>query len=301
MNIYLVTEESLSIPNIKLILKKQFIKSVDTYLFGSKIIITQSDANTYEIGGVASRNYNKFYMKIAKGNTSFVDVLVYESENPADLLTKRPSSAWEITKNLPNSSESGNMTSQRLCKFPFIKYRWGEEVDCKYLIDYLRDIKDADVNKSNERSFALLSAMGVEIFFSNVSSDECRRYIPKQRVISIGDLYYSGKTNKVYDKNNAVNIETNLWNNKKHKRGEHDPNKGWLGAMVFLFRKAGYTGKIIVHSNRPLGYFKDNDNKITKILNRENVTVRYQGNSFKMNKPKELGPRITKHQHVITK
>lgn len=278
-NIYLVTEECLSNCQIET-LCEEYLSSIKAQYSFTDLKIAQLSQNKYEIVGATSNLHNKFYIVIAKGNGSFVDVLLYDEETLVDLNKKKPKIACEITKNLPSSKESGNMTTQRLSKWATIASdRLFDDAKKIYLIDYKTQITSKEVNKSNDTSFAIMKVYEVEILFKKIGSTAVTRYIPRKKINCLKDFEHNGRSNKLNIENNVVTMQTNFYNNKSTKSGNHDPNIGWVSGVVGAIRLFDNNIAIKVVSNRPpqeiLG-----TNKLSKVLRENEAKIEYGDNLF---------------------
>jgi len=305
--IYLVTEEFLSIDNIKIILTKHFEAKKYQYLF-KNLSVEQIAINKYEVTGVFCNQIKKIFLYIAKGSGSFVDVLVYEKTDDTNLNKQDPDSFWEITKNAPK--ESGNMTSQRLAKVSSVHQQYGNKIPFYYLIDYHTKLTDNDVNTTADREFGKFEAMGATVLFTYKGSITTHKYNSKQVIKVLQDLKHSGKTNKIsIDSKGNVVLETNLFKNKKTKTGIHDPNVGWFCGGCYLANKFG-ASSVTLNSNKDLSKLTGS-NKLIKTLNYYNVKVKYQGklicipkseNSIDYWSMEESGEKLTTislHQEVL--
>lgn len=287
-NIYLATEECITDNQIKFICSKYF-ESIGAKFSYSKFKFKQLSQNTYEVSGVTSNMHDKVFIIIAKGNGSFIDILLYDEPTSIDLNKKSPKIACEVTKNLPNGKESNNMTSQRLSKWATIRNNpLFVSTRKMYLIDYKRQIKKSEVNNSNDKGFAIMSAYGVEIFFKSVEDTKCVNYIPSAKISKLSDLSHSGRTNKVIINQSDVVIETNLYKNKTKKSGYHDPNTGWLTGIVGAIRLFDKNISITIKSNRPTGEVLG-QNKLSKVLNEANAKMKY--GSLTVSAPKQTNKK----------
>lgn len=270
-NIYLVTEECITDNQIKFICSKY-----NPDISYSNLIFKQLSQNMYEVSGVVSKSHDKVFIIIAKGSGSFIDILLYDEPNSIDLNKKSPKIACEVTKNLPNSKESGNMASQRLSKWATIQNNpLFASTRRIYLIDYKRKIKTKEVDEPNDRAFATMAVFGVEIYFKSLASRVAIKYRPKTKKKKLVDFNYSGKTNWIGITNTTATLETNFYKNITTKTGHHDPNIGWICGEVAAIRVFDPNISIIVESNRPpkeiLG-----QNKLSKILHENNAKLQYK-------------------------
>jgi|TARA_R100000030_G_C3253062_1_gene123515 hypothetical protein len=273
-NIYLATEECITDNQIIFICSKYF-ESVGAKFSYSKFNFKQLSQNTYEVSGVTSNMHDKVFIIIAKGNGSFIDILLYDEPTSIDLNKKSPKIACEVTKNLPNTKESGNMTSQRLSKWATIQNSpLFASTRKMYLIDYKRKFSTKEVCPSNDKSFAIMSAYNVEVFFKSVEDTKCVGFTPSAKISKLSDLNHSGRTNKVVINQSDVIIETNLYKNKTKKSGYHDPNTGWLTGIVGAIRLFDKNIPITVKSNRPTSEVIG-QNKLSKVLYEANAKMKY--------------------------
>lgn len=284
--IFLVTEECTTNTQIMFICTKYF-NSIGSSITFDNIQFQQESNNLYKISGIESDTHKEFYMVIARGSGSFVDVLLYDEPSSENLNAKSPKIACEITKN--SLKESGNMTSQRLAKWATIQSDpLFEKTQRIYLIDHKTSITAKQVNKWNDRSFALMNLLGTEIYFKEVDSEIATKYIPKTTFNTLKDLSYKGSSNKVSITPNLVTLETNLYNNKTEKSGWNDPNTGWLSGIVAAIRTFDKSIPIEINSNRPTEEILG-QNKLSSILFEAQAKMKY--NNIAASAPKQTSEK----------
>ena len=279
-NIYLATEEFLSIDNIQIILRTHFEMKGYDHSFNN-VSVEQTAVNKYSVNGVSCKEVKNIEILIASGSGSFVDVLVYESQNGAIITSKTPDSFWEITKNSPK--ESGNMTSQRLSKATTVFQQYGTNTLFYYLIDHHAELNNDSVTNLGDREFGKFEAMGAIVLFTHKGSTDVLRYNSNQVPNCLQDLEHIGKTNKLtIDSNDNVVIESNLYKNKEEKTGVHDPNQGWVCGSVYLAKLFG-ANSIVLKSNKDLTKLRGTS-KLIKNLNNNNVIVHYKNKPISLKK-----------------
>tara|TARA_R110002012_G_C11612330_1_gene608265 strand:- start:401 stop:1696 length:1296 start_codon:yes stop_codon:yes gene_type:complete len=287
-NIYLVTEECITDTQIKFLCNKYF-KSINEKISFGQMKFSQESKNIWKISGIKAKSKKDFYILVARGSGSFLDVLLYDEPSIEDLNKKSPKIACEITKNSPK--ESGNMTSQRLGKWATIQNDQLLKTTQKiYLIDHKKEIKTEDVTNTNDRSFGIMSLFGVDIHFKQIDSEISTVYVPKTKINGLADLNRSGGrvTNKVSVGKNLINIETNFYNNKKKKSGNNDPNTGWISGVVGAIRILDKNIAITIKSNRPTDEILG-QNKLSKILNEASAKITF--NNIIATAPKQTGDK----------
>jgi hypothetical protein len=283
-NIYLVTEECITDSQIKFLCNRYF-KSINEKISFGQMSFSQESTNIWKISGIKAKSKKDFYILIARGSGSFLDVLLFDEPSIEDLNKKSPKIACEITKN--SLKESGNMTSQRLGKWAAIQNDiLFKETERIYLIDHKKQISPKDVTGTNDRSFGIMSLFGVGIYFKQLDSEIGTVYMPKTKINMLADLNRSGGriTNKVSVGKNLIIIETNFYNNKKKKSGLNDPNTGWVCGIIGAIRILDKNIPIILKSNRPTTEIIGK-NKLTKILNEASVKIEF--NNIAVTTPKQ--------------
>jgi len=285
--IIIATEECATNNQIKFIINEYF-KSIGITVAFDNIQLLQTSENLYKISGIKSGSHEGFYLLIANGSGSFVDMLLYDEPSIDNLNTKSPKIAMEVTKNSPK--EAGNMTSQRLSKWATIKndplFKQTRKI---YLIDHKKKIVAKDVGLANDRTFAIMNLLGAEVYFKEIRSAIASKYTPRKTFNTLPCLSYRGTANKVSITPSLVTIETNFYKNKTNKTGHHDPNVGWVCGMVAAIRTFDKSISIVVEANCPPKHILG-QNKLSRVLFEAQVKIKY--NNVTESAPKPTSKKV---------
>ena len=294
-NLYILTEERPKEDVIKQILNV-FSKEYGNNISSTDILINPifnegRFIDEYEVEGVQVEGINKIYLKIASGNSSFVDFLVFEQENaPKEKSINNENDGnnliFLIEETKTSDKESRNTgVYQRMSKFVYADYFYPNvKKYMLYNIDQPDDIKQP----SGTSIFGtnMLLTQGVEIigkslkFFKPFKSvDELIRYkngmrrppkgnVPMILTLKDDTIYISGRLEKPKGKGNIG----------------HDPNVGALTAISKTLRDLGWKGNIVITEHGVSQSYLDKirSNKFLSIASM--VGIELDGVSFNVNK-----------------
>ena len=225
---------------------------------------------TYKTEGVVSKDFDNVFIKIASGNSSFVDFLVFYQEKEPDQSSK-PLYAIEETKT--DDSESRNTgVYQRCSKFVYIDFYYPNVK--KIMLYNLQISQKEKPTETNIFGTRMLKTIGVEIMgkvydeavmkpFSNlaelVSAKNSMRKPPAGNVpIQIKIL------------SNRIEVSGRLY---KSGGIGHDPNIGALTIIAACIRKWEKDKDIIITNH---GLKQENlgrDNKFIQIANHLDIKL----------------------------
>lgn len=288
-NIWILTEERPKESVVKTILEllqRDFNIPLNIDRVVIKPIIEESYFKfTYIVEGVSSANFDKVYLKLVSGNSSFIDYLVCKQEQePEDGDCSNIIMAVEETKT--NDKESRNTgVSQRATKFIYAKkYCPNAKLYMLYNdeLENDEDKKPSDTNifgtnilltlgveivgKSNLTWFAPFSSIDEVISFKNEMRNPPNGNVPV-KITKNGDvIYISGRLSKPKDTGNIG----------------HDPNIGTLSMISGVLRALGWTQRIVItkHGTTQRYITRNKTNKflyVCKLLNLEmdGLTITY--------------------------
>lgn len=224
----------------------------------------------YEVIGFRSNKVNKVFLKIASGNSSFVDFLVFYQDNEPTL-EDVPLYAIEETKT--DDSESRNTgVYQRASKFVYIDYYY-QNIK-KIMLYNLKVPQKTTPTDTYVFGTKCLLTLGVEILGKKLNP---KIFKPFSSVDELIDLKNSmrkapkGNVSVVIRKQgNVIKISGRLI---KQDRLAHDPNVGTLSLISATLRKLGWKGRIIITDHGLNQRHLTPRNKFIKIANMLNIEI----------------------------
>lgn len=288
-NIWILTEERPKESVVKTILelmRDDFDISLNVTDVKIKPIIEDSVFKfTYIVEGISSQSFNKVYLKLVSGNSSFIDYLVCKQENePIDGDCSNILMAIEETKTSDKESRNTGV-SQRATKFIYAKQYCP---NAKLYMLYNEELKNDENKKPSDTNIFgtnILLTLGVQIvgksnlswFKSFKTIDEVIAFKNKMRNPPNGNVPV-----KITKTNNVIYISGRLSKPKTAGNLGHDPNIGTLSMISGVLRALGWTKKIIItrHGTTQQYISRNKTNKflyICKLLNleMEELTITY--------------------------
>ena len=288
-NIWILTEERPKESVVKTILelmRDDFDISLNVTDVKIKPIIEDSVFKfTYIVEGISSQSFNKVYLKLVSGNSSFIDYLVCKQENePIDGDCSNILMAIEETKTSDKESRNTGV-SQRATKFIYAKQYCP---NAKLYMLYNEELENDENKKPSDTNIFgtnILLTLGVQIVGkSNLSwfkpfktIDEVIAFKNKMRNPPNGNVPI-----KITKTNNVIYISGRLSKPKTAGNIGHDPNIGTLSMISGVLRALGWTKKIIItrHGTTQQYISRNKTNKflyICKLLNleMEELTITY--------------------------
>lgn len=280
-NIWILTEERPKESVVKTILelmRDDFDISLNVTDVKIKPIIEDSVFKfTYIVEGISSQSFNKVYLKLVSGNSSFIDYLVCKQENePIDGNCSNILMAIEETKTSDKESRNTGV-SQRATKFIYAKQYCP---NAKLYMLYNEELENDENKKPSDTNIFgtnILLTLGVQIVGkSNLSwfkpfktIDEVIAFKNKMRNPPNGNVPI-----KITKTNNVIYISGRLSKPKTAGNIGHDPNIGTLSMISGVLRALGWTKKIIItkHGTAQQYIARNKTNKflyICKLLNLE--------------------------------
>lgn len=288
-NIWILTEERPKESVVKTILELlQRDFNIPLYIDNVVIkpIIEESYFKfAYIVEGVNSTNFDKVYLKLVSGNSSFIDYLVCKQEQePEDGDCSNIIMAVEETKTSDKESRNTGV-SQRATKFIYAKkYCPNAKLYMLYNdeLENDEDKKPSDTNifgtnilltlgveivgKSNLTWFAPFSSIDEVILFKNEMRNPPNGNVPVKITKNDDVIYISGRLSKPKDTGNIG----------------HDPNIGTLSMISGVLRALGWTQRIVItkHGTTQQYITRNKTNKflyVCKLLNLEmdELTITY--------------------------
>jgi len=280
-NIWILTEERPKESVVKTILEllqsdfNIFLNVGDVVI---KPIIEESYFKfTYIVEGVNSTNFDKVYLKLVSGNSSFIDYLVCKQEHePDDGDCSNILMAVEETKTSDKESRNTGV-SQRATKFIYAKKYCPDAKLYMLYNDELENDEDKRPSDTNIFGTNILLTLGVKIvgksnltWFNPFSSiDEVIAFKNEMRDPPDGNVPV-----KITRNDDIIYISGRLSKPKEAGNIGHDPNIGTHSMISGVLRFLGWKGRIIItrHGTSQDFVSKNKKNKflyVCKLLNLE--------------------------------
>lgn len=244
-NIWILTEEFPKKETIKIILENICLKiKCSSFVDPIHIIPLLKEGRfdfTYEVIGFRSQAFEKVYIKLVSGSSSFVDYLIFLQEKKP-MITDIPFLLIEETKT--DDSESRNTgVYQRCTKFISAGFKYK---NVPQIMFYNLKVPQKKVpTETNIFGTRMLKTLGVQIIGKNcddkifqpfTSVEELIQFKHRMRKAPKGNIpiEIEKKGNKIFISGRLIKAD-NL---------AHDPNIGALSVICASLRKLGWTGNI---------------------------------------------------------
>lgn len=288
-NIWILTEERPKESVVKTILEllqSDFNIALNIENVVIKPIIEESYFKfTYIVEGVNSTNFDKVYLKLVSGNSSFIDYLVCKQEHePEDGDCSNILMAVEETKTSDKESRNTGV-SQRATKFIYAKKYCPDAKLYMLYNDELENDEDKKPSDTNIFGTNILLTLGVKIvgksnltWFTPFSSiDEVISFKNEMRDPPDGNVPV-----KITKNDDIIYISGRLSKPKEAENIGHDPNIGTLSMISGVLRALGWTQRIVItrHGTTQQYVSRNKTNKflyVCKLLNLEmdGLTITY--------------------------
>jgi len=224
----------------------------------------------YKAEGVVSKNFDNVFIKIASGNSSFVDFLVFYQEKEPDK-DSEPLYAIEETKT--DDSESRNTgVYQRCSKFVYVVFYYPNIK--KIMLYNLKVPQKKRPTETNIFGTRMLKTVGVEILGKTYEKTTMKPFSSLGEFVGVkNSMRKPPKGNvPIQIKISSKRIEVS---GRLYKAGGigHDPNIGALTMIAACIRRWEKTKDIIITCH---GLKQENlgrDNKFIQIANRLNIKL----------------------------
>lgn len=196
----------------------------------------------YEITGIKSDEFSKVFLKIASGNSSFVDYLVYFQNDPPDQDSK-PQIIVEETKT--DDSESRNTGAyQRITKFVYANMFYP---DVQKIMLYKIKVEQKKPTNTSVFGSKMLLTLGVEIVGKSKKYGELKPFNNIEELIKLkSKMKAPPKGNvpiNIVKSSNTISVSGRLI---KSGGLSHDPNIGALSAICASLRNLGWKEDIVI-------------------------------------------------------
>ena len=246
-NLWILTEERPKGNVLNIIL--QLVEDVvsDTIVVGNLRIIPLIDKDgrflfQYEVLGVDCKHFQKVFLRIVSGKSSFVDYLVFLGENaPVD--GEKPLLAIEETKT--DDAESRNTgIFQRATKFVYLDLFFPDVK--KVMLYNLQVGQKKKATATNIFGTRCFKTLGVEILGKEISDEEVTRFDSVEELIEARSKIKptkNGVSIQITQSIDVLKISCRLF---KSKGLSHDPNIGTISLIAGALRELGWVGRIVV-------------------------------------------------------
>ena len=273
-NIWILTEERPKNEVIKTILEK--VASDNGFRIknnGLSVVPIMRDGKftfTYQVEGIQCEGYRNVFIKLASGDSSFVDFLIFLQESEPD---KNSIPLYAIEETKTDDSESRNTgVYQRCSKFVYVEFYYpGIRKIMLYNLQIAQKEEPTDTSIFGTR---MLSTIEVEIL-GKVHDKEIMKPFS-----SLGELAALKDSMRMPPKGNVpIKIEINensiKVSGRLYKDGgiNHDPNIGALTIIALCIRKWEKTKDITITKHGLKKSDLGKDNKFIQIANRLNIKL----------------------------
>lgn len=200
----------------------------------------------YEVMGVASTLFDRVRLRIVSGNSSFVDYLVFLSED-SPVEGDQPLIAIEETKT--DDAESRNTgVFQRATKFVFLDlYYPGIR---KVMLYNLQISQKKDATATNTFGTRCYHTLGVEILGKTIADEAVSPFASVDELIDARSQIRptsNGVSIQISRTSDGLNISCRLYKSSKSGGGlSHDPNIGTVSLIAATLRKLGWKKRITI-------------------------------------------------------
>lgn len=245
-NLYILTEERPKIKVLKKILKHYCEVYNKNISVNQPLILpnltSERFSNEYELINIDIDGIKNIIIKVASGQSSFVDFLIFEQANiPNPEEKNNLKMAIEETKT--NDKESRNLVFQRLSKFVYIDYYY-ENLKKVMLFNFKNEYNYEKPSYSNKFGIKLLKTLKIDILGIDYNLDEIEPFETIDGLI----IFKHGMRRPpegnvpilIEKKENKIEISGRL--SKPAEKGNigHDPNIGQLSGIGKILRMLGW-------------------------------------------------------------
>lgn len=249
---------------------------------------------TYKLEGVESEGFENVYIKLASGNSSFVDFLVFlQEQEPVE--GAEPLYAIEETKT--DDSESRNTgVYQRCSKFVYIDFFFPNVR--KVMLYNLQIAQKESPTSTNVFGTRMLRTVGVEVLGKVIDNEVMRPFESLDELIS-----FKGGMRKAPKGNTPIQIKNTkdaiIISGKLFKSGglSHDPNIGALSIISACVRKWEPHKKIVITNHGLSQEHIGRTNKFIRIANK--LKIELEGLTMPVVTPTDLYWHYEKSQEKV--
>lgn len=275
-NLWILTEERPKANVIKMIVEK--LASDNRFSIKTKenikILPIINDGRftfTYTVTGISSDSFGFIYIKIASGNSSFVDFLIFLQKGEPDQ-TSRPLYAIEETKT--DDSESRNTgVYQRCSKFVYVEFFYpGVRKIMLYNLQIPQKAKATDTNIFGMR---MLRTAGVEIMGKVYDEESIKPFDSLNELVTAKNAMRLPHSVTNIPIRIEVHPDRIIVSGRLFKAGGigHDPNIGALTIIALCIRKWEKIKPVVITQH---GLSQENlgrGNKFVQIAHRLNIKL----------------------------
>ncbi len=276
MNLWILTEERPKKEAIEIIFQK-YAKDKNIAVFIDPIriipILNKKDfAFVYEITGFKSSKISKVYLKIISGKSSFVDYLVFESQEQP---TAKDTPLYAIEETKTDDRESRNTgVYQRCSKFVYIDFFYTE---VRKIMLYNLQIKQKEKpTLTYIFGTKMLKTLNVEILGkTGIDNKKFDAFNSIDELIKLKNSMpetTNGLSVRLTKNKNSIEITAKLLNGG---RLGHDPNIGMTTIIAKCLRILGWKKDIVITQHYlPSQQSVGKANKFIQIANKINIKLK---------------------------
>ncbi len=304
-NLWILTEERIKTNVVqKIISKSSDVKKLDISIKNLVIIPqynNQKFKHIYLVKGFCSNKINNIFIRSVKGETSFVDFLVYlqnEKPEPSQMLSN---CIYAIEETKTSTFDSRNTAmGQRSTKFLFLDYYLNKYKYTYKSIMYFSHKQPENDHHSVIFVNRMLLHLNISIEFWGKKLKHLKKFNNLNEFIDeknrISDTNTRKNDTPIYIKKNSQNIEISALlanpNNKNQNysgRIKHDPNMGQVPLIAYTLRKLGWKGKILItkHQIKQKAVSSMRGNKFTYLAG----YIGFELSGIKFNKNSSIMPK----------
>lgn len=288
-NLWILTEERPKANVIQIILEKiatdyGFLINIDDAIKIEPVIKNNCFTFIYKVFGASSTHFESIYIKIASGNSSFVDFLIFmQKEEPNQEST--PVYAIEETKT--DDSESRNTgIYQRCSKFVYVDFYYPGIK--KIMLYNLQIVQKEHPTETNVFGMRMLETIGVEVLGKIYDHDQITAFKNLQELVDAkNSMNLPRSSSNVPIRINILADKITI-SGRLYKAGGigHDPNIGALTIIALCIRKWEKHKPVVITQH---GLAQENlgrGNKFIQIAKR--LDIRLDGLVMPSSIPQEL-------------
>jgi len=274
LKLWILAEERPKVEVIKQILNKisedfSYDLKVDK-IFIKPVFIENHFSFEYIVEGAHIPEFSQIVIRIVSGGSSFVDFLIYFSDNEP-CSSQEPVYAIEETKTSDKESRNTGIY-QRSSKFVYVNLYYP---NCKKIMLYNLRVKDNfKPTETNIFGSRLLKTIGVEIIGKIQEDNLFRSFKNIEEIIE-----FKSKMRKAPKGNVPITINKHenkiLISGRLYKSGSlsHDPNIGALSLISQTLRNLGWNKEIIITNHKLSDSNLGIKNKFIQIANELNIVL----------------------------
>ena len=252
-NLYILTEERPKLEVIKKILAHYCSFYNKNIKINSKPLIlpnltVKKFNKEYKLLNIKINGIKEIIIKVASGESSFVDFLIFEQNNAPSHESKN-NLKMIIEETKTNDNESRNLVYQRLSKFVYVDYYY-KNIPKIMLFNFKNEYNYKKPSYSNKFGIKLLKTLKIDIIGINSEIDDIEPFKTIDELIKFkSKMRNPPQTNVpilIEKKEEKIEISGRLEKPTGKGNIAHDPNIGQLTGISKILRILGWKKDIII-------------------------------------------------------